>query len=160
MTGCMLACPLRALSPVDSRNTAVSDPIDPLPPAGTDTVTTEPFVAWLRTVAPYIHAFRGKTFVVGAPGELFASGRLNALVQDLGLLHAMGMRIVLVHGSRPQVTEQLRLRGVLDGDLESRLNVPRRPQANCAWTSKPPSRKGCRIRRWRTRPSGWCRATS
>jgi amino-acid N-acetyltransferase len=96
----------------------VSDPIDPLPPAGTDTVTTEPFVAWLRTVAPYIHAFRGKTFVVGAPGELFASGRLNALVQDLGLLHAMGMRIVLVHGSRPQVTEQLRLRGVLDGDLE------------------------------------------
>ncbi len=69
------------------------------------------FVAWLRTVAPYIHAFRGKTFVVGVPGELFAQGRLNALAQDLGLLHAMGMRIVLVHGSRPQVNEQLRLRG-------------------------------------------------
>ena len=50
-------------------------------------------------VAPYIHAFRGRTFVIGAPGELFAQGRLNALAQDLGLLHAMGMRIVLVHGS-------------------------------------------------------------
>lgn len=79
---------------------------------------TEPFVGWLRTVAPYIHAFRGKTFVVGAPGELFASGRLNSLIQDLGLLHAMGMRIVLVHGSRPQVSEQLRLRGVVDRDLD------------------------------------------
>jgi amino-acid N-acetyltransferase len=78
----------------------------------------EPFVSWLRKVAPYIHAFRGKTFVVGAPGELFASGRLNTLIQDLGLLHAMGMRIVLVHGSRPQVSEQLRLRGVIDRELE------------------------------------------
>ncbi|MFP5413263.1 MAG: N-acetylglutamate synthase, partial [Gammaproteobacteria bacterium] len=43
----------------------------------------EQFVAWLRTVAPYIHAFRGKTFVVGVPGELIEAGRLNALVQDL-----------------------------------------------------------------------------
>ncbi|MDT3677565.1 MAG: amino-acid N-acetyltransferase [Burkholderiaceae bacterium] len=70
------------------------------------------FVAWLRQVAPYIHAFRGKTFVVAVPGELIQAGRLNALVQDLSLLHAMGMRIVVVHGSRPQVNEQLRLRGV------------------------------------------------
>ncbi len=70
------------------------------------------FVAWLRQVAPYIHAFRGKIFVVAVPGELIHAGRLNALVQDLSLLHAMGMRIVVVHGSRPQVNEQLRLRGV------------------------------------------------
>jgi len=70
------------------------------------------FVAWLRQVAPYIHAFRGKTFVVAVPGELIQAGRLNALVQDLSLLQAMGMRIVVVHGSRPQVNEQLRLRGV------------------------------------------------
>ena len=70
------------------------------------------FVAWLRQVAPYIHAFRGKTFVVAVPGELIQAGRLNALVQDLSLLHAMGMRIVVAHGSRPQVNEQLRLRVV------------------------------------------------
>ncbi len=70
------------------------------------------FVSWLRQVAPYIHAFRGKTFVVAVPGELIQAGRLNALVQDLSLLHAMGMRIVVAHGSRPQVNEQLRLRGV------------------------------------------------
>lgn len=72
----------------------------------------EQFVTWLRAVAPYIHAFRGKTFVVAFPGELVVAGRLNALVQDIGLLHAMGMRIVVVHGSRPQINEQLRLRGV------------------------------------------------
>jgi amino-acid N-acetyltransferase len=72
----------------------------------------EQFVTWLRAVAPYIHAFRGKTFVVAFPGELVMAGRLNALVQDIGLLHAMGMRIVVVHGSRPQINEQLRLRGV------------------------------------------------
>ena len=73
---------------------------------------SEQFVTWLRAVAPYIHAFRGKTFVVAFPGELVMAGRLNALVQDIGLLHAMGMRIVVVHGSRPQINEQLRLRGV------------------------------------------------
>ena len=37
------------------------------------------FVSWLRTVAPYIHAFRGRTFVIGAPGELFA----QVLPEDL-----------------------------------------------------------------------------
>ena len=69
------------------------------------------FVTWLRTVAPYIHAFRGKTFVIGFPGELVQSGILNTLVQDISLLQAMGMRLVVVHGSRPQVIEQIRLRG-------------------------------------------------
>ena len=72
----------------------------------------EPFVDWLRTVAPYIHAHRGKTFVVAFPGELVLAGQLNKLVQDISLLHAMGMRIVVVYGSRPQIDEQLRLRGV------------------------------------------------
>jgi len=69
------------------------------------------FVAWLRAVAPYIHAFRGRTMVVGFAGELVTSGRLNALVQDLSLLHALGMRLVLVYGSRPQIEEQMTLRG-------------------------------------------------
>ncbi|SPA25028.1 Amino-acid acetyltransferase (N-acetylglutamate synthase) [Cupriavidus taiwanensis] len=70
------------------------------------------FVDWLRMVAPYIHAFRGKTFVIAFAGELVKSGVLNALVNDVALLHAMGMQIVLVHGSRPQVEEQLALRHV------------------------------------------------
>ncbi len=73
--------------------------------------SNEQFVSWLRRVAPYIHAFRGRTFVIAVPGELVAAGRLNALIQDLSLLHAMGVRLVVVSGCRPQINEQLRLRG-------------------------------------------------
>ena len=70
------------------------------------------FVQWLRSVAPYIHAFRGKTFVVAFPGELVTAGALPVLAQDLSLLHALGIKVVIVHGSRPQVEEQLALRNV------------------------------------------------
>ena len=69
------------------------------------------FVPWFRAVAPYVHAYRGKTFVVGLCGEAIAAGKLSAFVQDLAILHAMGIQIVLVHGFRPQVSEQLRAKG-------------------------------------------------
>ncbi|CAM4392681.1 amino-acid N-acetyltransferase [Bordetella muralis] len=69
------------------------------------------FVRWFRDVAPYVHAFRGKTFVIAFGGELVQAGALNALIQDLSLLSALGVRMILVHGSRPQVNEQLRLKG-------------------------------------------------
>ncbi|MES2208221.1 MAG: amino-acid N-acetyltransferase [Pseudomonadota bacterium] len=70
------------------------------------------FVQWLRSVAPYIHAFRGKIFVVAFPGELTSAGLLPVLAQDLSLLHAMGIKIVIVHGFRPQVDELLSLRNI------------------------------------------------
>ena len=70
------------------------------------------FVQWLRSVAPYIHAFRGKIFVVAFPGELVVAGALPVLAHDLSLLHALGIKVVIVHGSRPQVQEQLALRQV------------------------------------------------
>jgi amino-acid N-acetyltransferase len=70
------------------------------------------FVQWLRSVAPYIHAFRGKIFVVAFPGELVMAGALPVLAHDLSLLHALGIKVVIVHGSRPQVQEQLALRNV------------------------------------------------
>ncbi len=69
------------------------------------------FVRWFREVAPYVHDFRGKTFVVGFGGELVFDGVLNTLIQDLSLLSALGVKLVLVHGSRPQVNEQLKLKG-------------------------------------------------
>ncbi|NYT38466.1 amino-acid N-acetyltransferase [Allopusillimonas soli] len=69
------------------------------------------FVRWFREVAPYVHAFRGKTFVVAFGGELVRDGALNALIQDLSLLSSLGVKLVLVHGSRPQVNEQLKLKG-------------------------------------------------
>jgi amino-acid N-acetyltransferase len=69
------------------------------------------FVPWFRAVAPHIHAYHGKTFVVAVTGEAIAAGKLAALAQDLSILQAMGMRLVLVHGFRPQVNEQLAIKG-------------------------------------------------
>jgi amino-acid N-acetyltransferase len=69
------------------------------------------FVPWFRSVAPYIHMHRGKTFVVGVAGEAIAAGKLHAIAQDLALIQSMGVKIVLVHGFRPQVNEQLRAKG-------------------------------------------------
>jgi amino-acid N-acetyltransferase len=69
------------------------------------------FVPWFRSVAPYIHAHRNKTFVVAIAGELIAAGKLDTFAQDLALIHAMGIKVVLVHGFRPQVEEQLRAKG-------------------------------------------------
>ncbi|MBA3589022.1 amino-acid N-acetyltransferase [Methylibium sp.] len=76
-----------------------------------DLVFPHTFVPWFRAVAPYIHAYRGKTFVVAMAGELIAAGKLDPFVQDLAILQAMGIKIVLVHGFRPQVSEQLRAKG-------------------------------------------------
>ena len=80
-------------------------------PAAMSLVFPHTFVPWFRSVAPYIHAYRGKTFVVGLAGEAIAAGKLNTFVQDLAILHAMGIKLVLVHGFRPQVTEQLAAKG-------------------------------------------------
>jgi amino-acid N-acetyltransferase len=68
------------------------------------------FVTWFRSVAPYFHAFRGRTFVIAFGGELVAEGRFVTLAHDLNLLHSAGIRVVLVHGSRPQIEAQLRAR--------------------------------------------------
>jgi amino-acid N-acetyltransferase len=69
------------------------------------------FVPWFRSVAPYIHAYRGKTFVVALAGEGIAAGKLPSIAQDLSILQAMGIKLVLVHGFRPQVSEQLKAKG-------------------------------------------------
>jgi amino-acid N-acetyltransferase len=75
------------------------------------TVFNFTFVPWFRSVAPYIHKFRHQTFVVGLTGEAIDAGKLSSIVQDLAMIQAMGVKIVLVHGFRPQVNEQLRLKG-------------------------------------------------
>jgi len=75
------------------------------------TVFNFTFVPWFRSVAPYIHKFRNQTFVVGVAGEAIAAGKLPNLAQDLALIQSMGVRVVLVHGFRPQVNEQLRAKG-------------------------------------------------
>ncbi len=73
-------------------------------------------VAWVRQAAPYIHAFRGKTFVIAFGGEvLLEPATAQALIHDIALLDSMGIRLVLVHGARPQI----------DAEMASRQMTPR-----------------------------------
>ncbi|MFA6121838.1 MAG: amino-acid N-acetyltransferase [Sideroxydans sp.] len=65
------------------------------------------FVNWFRSVAPYINAFRGKTFVIAFGGEVVADGKFVELTHDFNLLAALGIRLVLVHGARPQIEQHL-----------------------------------------------------
>jgi amino-acid N-acetyltransferase len=72
----------------------------------------EQFVHWFRAAAPYIHGFRGRTFVVAFGGEVVADGKFVALTHDLNLLASLGVRLVLVHGTRPQIEAQLKARSI------------------------------------------------
>jgi amino-acid N-acetyltransferase len=66
------------------------------------------FVKWFRAAAPYIHAFRGRTFVIAFGGEVVADAKFLALIHDLNLLASLGVRLVLVHGARPQIDSRLK----------------------------------------------------
>jgi len=79
-------------------------------------VTTE-YVNWFRHSSPYINAHRGKTFVLMLSGEAIADDNFANIVHDIALLNSLGVRLVLVHGARPQAEQRLQTRG-----LETRLH--------------------------------------
>jgi amino-acid N-acetyltransferase len=79
------------------------------PPANSATMRT--FVHWIRAAAPYVHAFRGRTFVIAFGGEVVADDSFLGVVHDLNLLHSLGIRLVVVHGCRPQVEAILAQQG-------------------------------------------------
>jgi acetylglutamate kinase len=63
-------------------------------------------VSALKHAAPYIRLFKGKVFVLKAGGEIFADpAQTGALMEQVGILHQVGIRVVLVHGGGPQSTE-------------------------------------------------------
>jgi amino-acid N-acetyltransferase len=70
------------------------------------------FVRSFRAAAPYVHAFRGRTFVVVFGGEVLGDGQFTALAHDLALLNSLGVRLVLVHGARPQIESRLAAHGL------------------------------------------------
>jgi len=73
----------------------------------------EEFVRWFRQAAPYLHAFRGRTFVVAFGGEMIAErARFAHFIQDVNLLAALGIRLVLVHGARPQIEAELKAKRI------------------------------------------------
>jgi len=69
------------------------------------------FVDWFRNASPYIHAHRGCTFVISVGGEAVQYSHFSYLIHDIALLSSLGIRLVLVHGIRPQIEHGLRMRG-------------------------------------------------
>ncbi len=72
---------------------------------------TQHFVNWFRAAAPYIHAFGGRTFVIAFGGEVVSEGEFVELAHDVNLLNALDVRVILVHGARPQIEAELQERG-------------------------------------------------
>ena len=65
------------------------------------------FVSWFRDSSPYIHAHRNKTFVISFAGEAVLADDFDHHVHDFALLSSLGIRLVLVHGIRPQIDQRL-----------------------------------------------------
>jgi acetylglutamate kinase len=70
-------------------------------------------VSALKHAAPYIRLFKGKVFVLKAGGEIFADrAATTALMEQVGILHQVGIRVVLIHGGGPQSTQLATALGV------------------------------------------------
>ena len=80
--------------------------------AKNDAKKLEVFVKWFRSATPFIHEFGGRTIVIAFGGEVLSDGELMQLAHDINVLVSLEIRVVLVHGTRPQVEEQLREHGV------------------------------------------------
>jgi amino-acid N-acetyltransferase len=65
------------------------------------------FIQWFRDAAPYINAHRHRTFVLMLPGACLQDDNFYYIVNDIALLNSLGVRLVLVHGSRPQIDSHL-----------------------------------------------------
>lgn len=69
-------------------------------------------VNWMRQASRFVHAHRQKTFVVYLGGEVLRSDGIDECVEDLILLAGLGIKIVLVHGARPQIDAACQAAGV------------------------------------------------
>lgn len=75
-------------------------------------MASQEFLQILRGSAPYIHAHHGATFVVAFGGEAAARADFKQLIYDVALLHSLGVKLVLVHGARPQIDARLEAAGL------------------------------------------------
>ena len=88
------------------------------------------FVAALRGSAPYVHAHHGRVFVVAFGGEAAERPDFDQLVYDIALLHSLGVKLVLIHGARPQVDSELAARDI-SSDYVDNLRVTDGPTLDC-----------------------------
>lgn len=94
------------------------------------TLTHEDSIRLFRSSAPYINAHRGKTFVVMFGGEAAESEQFDRLIQDIALLQSLGIRVIIVHGARPQIDERLALRGI-QGQFVDGIRITNKMTLEC-----------------------------
>ncbi|GAB4815046.1 hypothetical protein N2152v2_002092 [Parachlorella kessleri] len=71
------------------------------------------FVQFFRQASPYIAGHRGRTFVLALPGEVVDHKEvLHSLLEDVALLHGLGVKLVLVVGVRMQINKHVLEEGV------------------------------------------------
>ncbi|VAW63332.1 N-acetylglutamate synthase [hydrothermal vent metagenome] len=70
--------------------------------------TQQQYVDWFRGSSPYIHSHRGRTFVIYLSGESITHSGFAHLIHDIALLNSLGVKLVLVHGARPQIERHLK----------------------------------------------------
>jgi amino-acid N-acetyltransferase len=70
---------------------------------------TQDYVKWFRHSTPYINRHSDKTFVLMLPGEAITHANFSNIVHDIALLCSLDVRLVLVHGARPQIDERLEI---------------------------------------------------
>ncbi|WP_372864845.1 amino-acid N-acetyltransferase [Spongiibacter sp.] len=88
------------------------------------------YVKWFRNSAPYINAHRGKTFVLMLGGEAIADANFANIVHDIALLNSLGVRLVLVHGARPQIEQRVNEAG-LNSQFHRDLRVTDELELRC-----------------------------
>jgi amino-acid N-acetyltransferase len=70
------------------------------------------YIEWFRHSSPYINAHRGKTFVLLLEGAAIEHKNFSNIIQDIALLNSLGVKLVLVHGARPQIETRLQRAGI------------------------------------------------
>ena len=109
----------------------MSEKYETIVPSEPDAGERLQWVSWLRSAAPYVHLHHGRTFVISFAGEVVADRTLlNHLVMDVSLIASMGMRVVLVHGSRPQIEELMGLRK-LEGQFYKGVRITGPQELEC-----------------------------
>ncbi|GAB3369344.1 amino-acid N-acetyltransferase [Spongiibacter taiwanensis] len=88
------------------------------------------YVKWFRNSAPYINAHRGKTFVLMIGGEAVAHPNFANIVHDIALLNSLGVRLILVHGARPQIEGRVAEAG-LESQFHNDLRVTGEAELHC-----------------------------
>ena len=83
-----------------------------------------------RNSAPYINAHRGKTFVLVFGGEAVEETNFANIIHDIALLNSLGVRLVLVHGARPQIDQRVALRN-LPARFEDDIRITDKQTLEC-----------------------------